>query len=497
MQGFIKISRRLRRVIFLPVLITLSFTMAQSQQQAEGLKIEPYTFKTFDKREIPAELGRFTVPAKRSNPNGKKIELAFVRLKSSSQNPGPPLVILAGGPGSSGITDAKVFYYIFGALLEMGDVVALEQRGVGMSRPYMGCKGIRPFAPDALVSRENMLRHIREAFRPCAEEFRAQGTDFTAYNTSESADDVEDLRKALGAQKINLWGFSYGTHLGLAIIRKHPQSINRAILAGVEGMDDTRKLPNNIQSHLKDVHRLVKQDPEWNKLVPDFLGLMKKVFDQLDKQPMTVEVLNRQTKEKTKVAVGKFALQVMIGIDAGDSKDVAKFPALFYSISKGDTGFLTAETQGLQDRLTSFAPWAMIFPMDCASGATKARDSRIKREAPGTLLGEAINFPWPDICDLWGSPDLGDTYRAPVRSNVPTLFIAGTLDARTPVSNVQAIRKGFSNSFTLIVEGAGHEDVFNPPTTLQVIKEFLAGKPLSATKATHPPLKFVPLSDKR
>lgn len=477
----------------LMISVSLLEISARAQQRPADLKTEPFTFRTLDKREIPAELGRFTVPEKRSNPNGKTIQLAYVRLKSTALKPGPPLVILAGGPGSSGLVEARVFFHVLEPLLAYGDLIAFDQRGTGMSRPYLACKGARHFAPDSLASRENMLRYVKEAFQPCAEDYRSQGVDFTAYNTSESADDVEDLRKALGVEKINLWGFSYGTHLGLAIIRQHPQSVERAILAGVEGMNDTRKLPSNIQRHLEDVARLVKADAEWGKLVPDFLGLMKKVFNQLDKEPATVEVLNRQTKEKTRVRVGKFALQVMIGIDAGDTKDIAKFPALFYTISKGDMSYLTQEVQGLQDRLANMAPWAMIFSMDCASGATRERDQRIRREAPRTLLGDAINFPWPDVCTLWNNPDLGDKYRAPVRSDVPVLFITGTLDARTPVSNVKEISKGFPRAVTFVVEGAGHEDVFNPPATLQVIKEFITSKPVSMFKATHAPLKFVSL----
>ena len=53
----------------------------------------------------------------------------------------------------------------------------------------------------------------------CAAELRDKGIDLAAYNTEASADDLEDLRKALGAPKISLFGFSYGTHLALAAIR--------------------------------------------------------------------------------------------------------------------------------------------------------------------------------------------------------------------------------------------------------------------------------------
>jgi pimeloyl-ACP methyl ester carboxylesterase len=181
----------------------------------------------------------------------------------------------------------------------------------------------------------------------------------------------------------------------------------------------------------------------------------------------------------------------MIGIDVGDTSDIAGFPALYYSISKGDYTLLAKKTQSLQNRITAPAPWAMIFSMDCASGATKERDRRINNEAPKSLLGEAINFPWPQICEIWGSPDIGEDSRAPVKSKVPTLFISGSLDGRTPISNSQELRKGFPNSELFIVDGAGHEDVFSPTATRQAIIEFISGKTLSVKRTTHPPLKFI------
>jgi pimeloyl-ACP methyl ester carboxylesterase len=464
---------------------------ALAMQSGPEVTYEPFTFKTKDGRQLPAELGRIKVPEIRSRADGRTIDLAFMRLKSTAKNPGPPLVLLAGGPGGSGIAEAEIFFHVFEPLLEFGDVIAFEQRSTGRSRPYLVCS-IKGFEADSLVSRENMLRYAVEYFRGCADSWRSTGIDFSAYNIKESADDVDDLRRALGAEKINLWGFSYGTQLGFAVIRRHQRNINRAVFAGVEGPNDTRKLPSKIDRHFADIDRLVKADPEWSKLIPDFPALMRSIHEQLDRQPATVEIMNRQTKQKIKVAVGKFALQVMVGLDVGDTGDIAGFPALYYSISKGDYTLLARKTQGLQDRITAPAPWAMIFSMDCASGATAERDRRIKNEAAKSLLGEAINFPWPQICQVWGSPDIGDDARAPVKSKVPTLFISGGLDGRTPISNSQELRKGFPNSELFIVDGAGHEDVFNPPATRQAIIEFLGGKPLSVKRVTHPPLKFIP-----
>src|SRR4029453_4225692 len=129
---------------------------------------------------------------------------------------------------------------------------------------------------DVAPSREMALAELRKNARGCIEYWRdIQRVDLTGYNTNESADDLDDLRKALGVNQISLWSISYGTHLAFATIRRHPQSIHRAILAGPEGPDHTYKLPSNIQKPLEDLAAVIKADPVVGKEIPDFLGLMK------------------------------------------------------------------------------------------------------------------------------------------------------------------------------------------------------------------------------
>jgi pimeloyl-ACP methyl ester carboxylesterase len=96
----------------------------------------------------------------------------------------------------------------------------------------------------------------------------------------------------------------------------------------------------------------------------------------------------------------------------------------------------------------------MSFMMDCYSGISPERRRRIKQEARRTLLADTMDLPQPDICDAWGNPDLGDAFRSTVRSKIPMLFISGTFDVRTPVSNAEEVRRGFSNSYHLIIDGA-------------------------------------------
>lgn len=471
--------------------ILLFATVVGAQPKSGTLKIKPYTFENDKKEQIDAEFGTLLVPENRSNPESNLIELSFVRFKSTAKNPGPPIVYLAGGPGGSGIFAAKGSRFpLFMALREIGDVIAYDQRGTGFSKPNLGCYERLALPLDVAPTREAAVKELRKNADGCKSYWRdIQRVDLTGYNTNESADDLEDLRKALGVNQISLWSISYGTHLSFAAMRRHPKSIHRAILAGTEGPDHTYKLPSNIQKHLEDLAALVKADPEVGKEIPDFLGLMKSVFDRLDAQPVTVEITDQRTKLKMKVIVNKFVLQFIVANNIG-TMATARFPALFYRASKGD--FSNAAQVWLNQSRSDIGS-AMSYMMDCASGQTAARREQIAGEAKATLLEDISNFPFPDICEEWKAPDLGDAFRAPLRSEIPVLFISGTLDARTPISNAEEYRKGFSNSTHIIIEGAVHSDplFLSSPKIKEGMMEFLRGQPVTATKITAPPMKFV------
>jgi pimeloyl-ACP methyl ester carboxylesterase len=473
------------------LLILFLTTGIYAQQKVRTLKVKPYIFENEKKEKVDAEFGTLLVPENRSNPESNLIELAFVRFKSTAKNPGPPIVYLAGGPGGSGIFTAKGSRFpLFMALREIADVIAFDQRGTGFSKPNLGCFEQLSLPLDVAPTREAAIKELRENSRSCAQYWRdIQRVDLTGYNTNESADDLEDLRKALGVNQISLWSISYGTHLAFATIRRHPTSIHRAILAGTEGPDHTYKLPSNIQKHLEDLAAAIKADPQVGKEVPDFLGLMKSVFDRLDAEPQTVQITDPRTKLKVKVIVNKFVMQYIVANNIGTTVS-ARFPALFYRASKGD---FTNPAQVWLNQSRSEIGSAMSYMMDCASGQTAARRELIAREVKGTLLEDIFNFPFPDVCTEWNAPDLGDEFRAPLKSDVPVLFISGTLDARTPISTAEEYRKGFANSTHLIIEGAVHSDplFLSSPKIKEGMMEFLRGMPVTTTKITSEPLKFI------
>ena len=130
------------KLLSLPATLFLFSLVSAQTPPAElkdgDLKFEPFTI-SYEGQNVIAELGRLVVRENRSNPSTRLIELAFVRLKSTAEKPGYPVVYLDGGPGSSAINIARVPDYMraFMKLREVGDVILLDQRGVGRSKPNL------------------------------------------------------------------------------------------------------------------------------------------------------------------------------------------------------------------------------------------------------------------------------------------------------------------------------------------------------------------------
>lgn len=475
------------------IFLSISVSLVYAQQKAGDLKIEPYVFESASKEKVDAEIGRLLVPENRQKPNSRLIEIAFVRFKSASKNPGPPIVYLAGGPGGSGVGAARgTRFPVFMAMREVADVIALDQRGIGMSKPNLVCRETLDYPPDKIPNHEDIIEQFRQQSRVCAEGFKQQGVDLTGYNTNENADDLEDLRKAIGAEKISLWGISYGTHLSLAAIKRHEKSIHRVILAGIEGLEHTIKLPSNIQKHLENLDRLVKADANLSKEIPSFTGLIKEVLDKVEREPVVVEVTDPKTNQKVKVTINKFVVQILTVFAFGSGE--AALPNIYYQMSKGDFSFAAQRWVGFT-RTGQSVGSAMAYMMDCYSGISPERRRRVEREAKTTLLGDVMDFPFPGVCLAWTKSDLGAAFRSPVKTNIPTLFISGTLDVRTPPGNAEEVRRGFRNSEHLIIDGAVHSDplFLSSPKIKDVMLEFMKGQKISTTQITLEPLKFMPI----
>jgi prolyl oligopeptidase len=476
---------------------TLSFLRWQlgvpegdADEPAGTVTIVPYTFRA-PAGTVAAELGDLAVPESRRSPSGRTVRLAFVRFPSTAAKPGPPIVFLAGGPGGSGIEAAKgPLYPLFQALRAAGDVIALDQRGTGLSRPELPCREAWLLPYDRPAVEADVLREATAHSLACAAALKSTGLDLDAYNAQESADDLEDLRRALGVPKISLWGTSYGSQLALTAVRRHEAGIDRVVLAGVLGPDQTLRSPREVTAQIAEIGRLVQADPEMKAAVPDLPALIKKVLDRLDREPVTARVDDPIGKAPVEIRLGRFDLQWLTAERIGSRDGIRNLPALYLAMDRGD---FSALAQFAFRNRKGWLGSALPYVTQCAAGTSDERLARLRAEEADAMLGAVPNLPFPGICDGWGVAPLAPELRAPVVSAVPALLISGTLDVRTPLADAEEVRHGLSRSVHLILEGAGHGNdlLLSSPEILPAILSFLRGEAVPSRRIALPPLGFV------
>lgn len=448
------------------------------------LQLHPYLIQPESGPAIAAEWGQILVPENRQKENSRLISLPFVRIPSSAENPGTPVVFLQGGPGFAMLSRLPRLWDLpmLRPNAEAADCIFVEQRGVGASRPNLECPETYDLPLVEPGSAEATLEAHRSYLGRALAFWSKQGVDISGYNVRQMAADIDDLRQALSYERISLMGGSFGSHHGLAMLRYYGQTIERALLWSVEGPNHTIKLPGNIQVHLEKLNKLLKKDAELNGRIPDLLDLMASVLDRLERHPVTVQTVHPQTGEDVAITLGKYDLQLATADGLGSTRFLSALPARYLSLAGGDYTWLgelaIKQRVGLKSNL-------MYEAVDYASGATAGRRALIAKEAPGTLLGDVINEPFHQLDDLLGELDLGNEFRGRLVCAVPTLLVCGTLDFRTPVSNAAEILPDLSNGQLLTVEGASHDLAFRGEHIDEftcIRDQFFRGEPIQSDR---------------
>jgi len=184
-----------------------------------------------------ARCGFLVVPENRAKPDGRTIDLTVGIVPAASRHPAPdPLVYLAGGPGGYPLGEAQTL--IAAGFNRDRELIIISQRG-----DLYGPPNPAPTCPEADRAFQRTLglpldgsqatRLNVAAAQACYQRLVAAGSDLGAYNTTENAADVADLRVALGIRQWNVFGTSYGTNLAMTLMREHPQGIRSVTLDSV------------------------------------------------------------------------------------------------------------------------------------------------------------------------------------------------------------------------------------------------------------------------
>jgi pimeloyl-ACP methyl ester carboxylesterase len=435
---------------------------------------------------VTVDLGTIRVPENRSAPDSRQIPIRFVRLQSRAEDPAAPIVYLAGGPGGSGIRAwAGERGKMFNQLRDVADVIILDQRGTGLSDETPECESSARIPSDSALTRDLYVRLHRAAVQECYGFWKDKGVDIRGYTTWESTADINAVRKALGVERVNLLGISYGSHLALATLKRYPRRVDRLVLSSAEGLNQTVKLPARTDAYVQRLQAAIDADSASHSYYPDVRGLIGSVLAEVESDPPTLTV---ETESGTTTrTLGPFFMRLMTGYMFSDPSRAGSILEAYLEASNGNyqewRRFLDDDTVSLD---------GMSLAMDLASGISTERRARVQAQADTALLGDALNFPMPHLQGAIPGIDLGEDFRSPVRSDRPTLFLSGTLDGRTYLEAHAEIAEGFSNGAIVTIENAGHNLFFSHPEVVDIIADFFAGAPAKRRTLTAPAPSFVP-----
>jgi pimeloyl-ACP methyl ester carboxylesterase len=378
------------------------------------------------------------------------------------------MMLVAGGPGQGSATvfniSDKNSADLYHALFPGYRIVAFDNRGTGKSGLIV-CSALQQST--TFVGQEALAAGCAASIGPTR--------DF--YSTHDHADDTEAVRVALGADKIAIWGTSYGTKLALAYALAYPTHVERLLLDSVLPTEYPEPLETNVLHDMPLALSRYCGASACRAATPNFAGDVAAVANALAAKPVrgVVRLANGSSRNERMDGLDMLSLVVDSDLNPGLA---AALPAATHAARAGRMGALlrlhdldvggssySAEqlSVGL-NAATSCAdghfPWDPAAPIADRKAKLTAAIGSLPAGALGPFGAWATSLGTAAFCLLWPSaavptPPLG-TGPLP---DVPVLSLSGGYDMRTPTSSAVAVTRLFPHGQLLVVPAIGHSVV--------------------------------------
>jgi pimeloyl-ACP methyl ester carboxylesterase len=401
---------------------------------------------------VEARCGRLTVFEDRVARSGAQIDIHFAVVPAVAADPLPdPIVFFAGGPGQSAIKLAGAAYYILERARRDREVVLIDIRGTGKSHA-LDCG--QPIKRTELAVQLAALDPAVAA-KDCLSKF---GAGIRHYTTPNAAADVRDVLDALGYAKVNLWGVSYGTRLGLEFLRQNPARVRSMVLDGVAPTDI--KLPLYFSRDGEQSLRRLIADCEADKACSQAMqGLRKdveQVVDGLRQAPAKITVIDPSSGQKSKVTIDAnvFHSGLRAALYSGELSSLV--PLIVHEAKAGNFGpFLAQSTWSFGELEQSMALGLMLNVM-CNEEVPRVTGEELGRETTSPVFRADLFEAVQKACAVWPQTQIPAAYYDAVKSDVPTLLFSGGLDPATPPVWGELVAKRLANGRHLVAPNLGH-----------------------------------------
>lgn len=456
---------------FATVLVAVAFLAACGDEVAPE-KLVTLPLQPCRVAHMESEVRCATLPVfeNRETRQGRKIGINIVVLPATARIKEPdPVFLLAGGPGQAAADLAREAMAILGGLNGKRDIVLIDQRGTGKSNG-LGCKLGDSFDPEMAdpVKRDQIgKRRLME----CRDEL-AKRADLTQYTTTIAMADLDAVRAALGYDRINLWGGSYGTRAAIEYLRRYPENVRSMVLDGVA--PPSLAMPATFARDAGAAYEKMLGACASNaECVKHFPGLRLQVDDLLTglaKAPRKARIVDPLNGVERELTISRDMLLMGLFSTLYVPEMAAQLPLSLVRAKQGDFGPLMAQAALFGDFAEEKIFMGMRLSVVCAEDLPRVGSGNL----PAPPFGRLFIDEFAKGCEVWPKGKMGNDFDQPVKSDKPVLILSGGLDPVTPPALGDEVARSFTNAAHFVAPNIGH-GVSIRGCAPKLIKKFIEG----------------------
>ncbi|MGB8930328.1 MAG: alpha/beta hydrolase, partial [Anaeromyxobacteraceae bacterium] len=325
---------------------------------------------------------------------------------------------------------------------------------------------------------------------------RSLKVELARYGTADFVADLEAVRAALGYERVNVIGFSYGTRAALSWARAHPARIRALVLDGVVPFQAVvgSSFEEDGQRALDRLFARCAADPLCARSFPDPAGELRSLSARLAARAERVRTRHPLTGAALEATFGLDQLRAVVSAFLYQAESAAVLPPMLHAAAAGDVGPLAAQGVAATADLEAGLSRPLQLSILCAEDVPLIREPLPELEARH-FLGRSVRDAFRRACAAWPVPPVAPAWRSEWRSEVPALLLSGEADPATPPSLADLLSRDLPNARQVVLAGQGH-GVFSRGCVPRLVADFLdarsaAGLDLSCAAAIRPPPPFV------
>ncbi len=416
--------------------------------------------------------GTYRVPEDRTRPSERVLPLKVVvipaRRGSSKRD---AILYFEGGPGQAATDSASYVADLF--IRDERDVILVDQRGTGEGH-RLTCD-----LPGSDLVVQGYLDKPIDGYKACATKL-SKRADLTQYVTPVAMRDMDEIRSALGYEKVTVYGGSYASRAAMIYARNYPQHVSSIYIGAAVPLALRMPLYFAWSSQRALDRRLARcaQDSTCNAKFPDPMRDLAEARARLLRQPARVTIKHPTTQKPVEVVLTEWGLVTALVGRMYASDDVSSVPALFRQVRQGDYVDLIEKWIARTRATRSSVALGMNRAIVCNEDVARIGPDEAKREARHTFIGPAMVEEAREICSAFPKAQLPGDYFDAFKNDLPTLILSGEFDPVTPPRWGEEARRSFPNSIHMVANEGHHFDA-SKGCLNKVATQFLADVPIS------------------